>query len=68
MSELTAKCQGPQSCLPISKGMFLVLGKEISKVVLEMAVCSECVGETGKQGVLFVEGVGFQAIGNGKTG
>ena len=33
--ELTAECHGPQSCLPVSKGMSLVLGKEIFKEVLE---------------------------------
>ena len=33
ISELTAKCQSPQSCFPVSKGISLVEGKENFKRV-----------------------------------
>jgi hypothetical protein len=35
ISELTAECQGPQSCFPVNKGMSLVAGKGIFKMFQE---------------------------------
>ena len=39
--ELTAECHGPQSCLPVSRGISFVDGKENFRVAREEEICWE---------------------------
>jgi hypothetical protein len=41
MRELTAECHGPQLCLPVSRGMSLVAGKENFKLFFKRGLCCE---------------------------